>query len=426
MSDKAVKNLLGYLDRSVTPGHAAAEAASVLAARGFVSLPESSRWDELPARFTVARGTGTIAAVIPGARPPEETGFRILCAHTDFPSLRLKPSPVRESEGCRVLGVEIYGGPILATWFDRDLSIAGTAVRRLAGDLVQVPYDLRRPVCRLATPALHLNRGVNEEGFSFNKEENICPILGLLPASFDLAAEIGRAADGDGQAPLAFSGHLYDTQRASLGGADGEFVFSGRLDNLAMCHAALEAVKDIEPGESTAVVCLFDSEEAGSGTASGAGSTFLDDILERLCASSGREGLFRSRARSMMVSADGAHAVHPCYASKHERANRPVLNGGPVVKVNAQERYASSALSQAYFAECASAAGVRCQTFVSRNDIPCGSTIGPILSTRLGMAAVDVGDPMLSMHSVREMAGTADHPGMIAAMKAHLSGIIRL
>lgn len=423
MNENPAGGLLSFLDRGVTPGHAARAAAEMLEKSGFVRLAEGQDWEDLPERFFVTRGLGTLAAVVRGSEPPGASGFRIVAAHTDFPCFRLKPKPFREVEGFVLMGVEIYGGPIIATWFDRDLTLAGSAVwRDSAGLLRQTLFDLERPLCRIATPALHLNRGVNEDGFTFNKEENLCPIVGAVPVGDAVMEEIRSSCGLEPASLVSFSGHLRDCQRATLGGFSGEYVFSGRLDNLAMCHASMEAVGTAAQSASTAVACIFDSEESGSMTFSGAGSTFLDDILERLCGDTGREGLFRSRSRSVMVSADGAHAIHPCYPAKHDRSNRPVLNGGPVIKMNAQERYSSSSLTAAYFSDCAKAAGIEVQSFVSRNDMACGSTIGPIVSTRLGIPSVDVGGPMLSMHSIREMAGSRDGDSMISSLRVHLEG----
>jgi aspartyl aminopeptidase len=417
--------LATFLDRGVTPGHAVTAAAAILESGGFARLEEGLGWDELPERFIVRRGQGTLAAVVRGTLPPEESGFRIIGTHTDFPGFRLKPRPFREAEGVCILGVEVYGGPIIATWFDRDLTLAGSLVWRSGGGLLrQTLFDLERPLCRISMPAIHLNRGVNDDGFTFNKEDNLCPIVGGPQSSKIMTDEIGAACGVEPSSVVAFSGHLRDCQRASVGGASGEYVFSGRIDNLAMCYAAIEALRSSRAGAATAIACLFDSEEAGSSTYSGAGSRFLDDVLERLCARGGAESLYRSRPRSVIVSADGAHAVHPCYPAKHEKANRPILNGGPVVKSNAQERYTSTALTAAYFGECAAAASVRIQDFVSRNDIQCGSTIGPVLSTRLGICSVDVGNPMLSMHSIREMAGTKDTDSMISVLRVHLEGSV--
>lgn len=412
-----------FLDSGVTPGHAVHAASSMLEACGFSRVSERDDWRDLPGRFWVTRGRGTLAAVARGSLPPWESGFRIAGAHTDFPGFRLKPRPVRDVEGASVLGVEVYGGPIIATWFDRDLALAGSLVwRDDSGTLRESLFDLARPVCRIATPAIHLNRGVNEEGFTFNKEDNLCPILGGAPAEETLLEAICSICCVERARAVSLSGHLRDCQPASAGGLSGEYIFSGRIDNLAMCFAAIQAVSTAREGACTAVACLFDSEEAGSATMAGAASSFLDDILERLCGEAGRDGLFRSRPLSVLVSADGAHAVHPCYPAKHDKSNRPVLNGGPVMKVNAQERYTSTALTAAYFSECAASVGVSVQSFVSRNDMQCGSTIGPILSTRLGIRSVDAGSPMLSMHSIREMAGARDCDAMISVLRAHFEG----
>ncbi len=416
-----------FLDASATSAHAVEEAARMLDGLGFERLFERERWLGAPSRpFYVARGLGSLIAVVPGASPPWESGFRIVGAHTDYPGFRLKPSPVRMRGSSAMLGVEIYGSPIIATWFDRDLSLAGTAWFGGPGEAPEPRlWRMNRPVCRISMPAMHLNRGVNDEGFTFNKEENLCPMLGLSGVTADSLAE--AIADACSERPdrlAGFAGHVVDCQPAAVGGLVGEMIFSGRIDNLAMAHAAVRSLAGLRNPASTAVACIFDNEEVGSSTFSGAASNFLDATLERICAAEGREGLFRAIPRSVMISADAAHAFNPCYEGRFDRENRPLLNAGPVVKVNSMQRYSTSPQTSAYFAECAKAVGVPVQSYVSRNDMPCGSTIGPIISSRLGIATVDAGDPTLSMHSVREAAGVEDHGMMISVLAAHMEGRI--
>lgn len=423
----AAAELMRFLDASATSAHAVEEAARMLDGLGFERLFERERWLGAPSRpFYVARGLGSLIAVVPGASPPWESGFRIVGAHTDYPGFRLKPSPVRMRGSSAMLGVEIYGSPIIATWFDRDLSLAGTAWFGGPGEAPEPRlWRMNRPVCRISMPAMHLNRGVNDEGFTFNKEENLCPMLGLSGVTADSLAE--AIADACSERPdrlAGFAGHVVDCQPAAVGGLVGEMIFSGRIDNLAMAHAAVRSLAGLRNPASTAVACIFDNEEVGSSTFSGAASNFLDATLERICAAEGREGLFRAIPRSVMISADAAHAFNPCYEGRFDRENRPLLNAGPVVKVNSMQRYSTSPQTSAYFAECAKAVGVPVQSYVSRNDMPCGSTIGPIISSRLGIATVDAGDPTLSMHSVREAAGVEDHGMMISVLAAHMEGRI--
>jgi aspartyl aminopeptidase len=275
----------------------------------------------------------------------------------------------------------------------------------------------------VTTPAIHLNRKVNKEGFRVNEEDNLPPILtgseGGLSRLLDEAASVAGVSR---DSVAGWSMELYDLQPPASGGLDDEFIMAGRIDNLAMCHAIVESLLASEESACTRVAALFDSEEVGSATMNGAGSGFMESVLERLCGS--RSDMFMAMPRSIQVSADGAHAVHPNYADMHDRNSRPVLNGGPVVKINAKERYASTPLSAAYFRSCAGRAEVDTQTFVSRSDLPCGSTIGPITASRTGVLTVDAGNPMLSMHSIREMAGAADHRAMIDVLAVHFGGTV--
>lgn len=418
---------MDFLDASATPAHAVEAAARMLEGLGFERRSERDGWNGVPERpFFVTRGLGSLVAVVPGASPPWESGFRIVGAHTDYPGFRLKPFPVRMKGSIAMLGVEVYGSPIIATWFDRDLALAGTAWFGKPGEAPEpVLWRLERPVCRISTPAMHLNRGVNDEGFTFNKEENLSPMLGLSGVTGDsLAHAVAEACSEHPDRLSGFAGHLIDCQPAAVGGLAGEMILSGRIDNLAMTHAAVRSLAGLRNPAATAVACVFDSEEVGSSTFSGAASNFLDAVLERICSPAGREGLFRAIPRSVMVSADAAHAFNPCYEGRFDRENRPILNGGPVIKVNSMQRYSTSAATSAYFTECARAAGVPVQSYVSRNDMPCGSTIGPIISSRLGIAAVDAGDPTLSMHSIREAAGVEDHGMMISTLAMHMEGRI--
>ncbi len=419
------QDLLAFMTESPTPAHAVRAASARLEAAGFDYVPEASIWDDdLPAAFYTVRNAGSLVAVRSASPAGQATSFRIALAHDDFPGFRLKPRHVRSQHGYSLLSCEIYGSPILATWFDRDLSIAGAVFARTpAGDVEPRLYRIGGPACRISTPALHLNRGVNEEGFTFNKEENLLPMAALDGfTEGDLAGMILEAAGVEPSESAGWTAHLVDAQPPAFGGLRSEFILAGGLDNLAMSHAATMAIASASDTSACAVACIFDNEEVGSGTASGAGSRFLDSVLRRMAG--GEEALHRAAASSIMVSVDGAHALHPCYESKHDRLNRPLLNGGPVIKSSAQERYATSALTASYLQSCAAAEDVPLQYFASRNDIPCGSTVGPMVASRLGMLAVDAGDPMLSMHSIRECAGTMDHGWMTALLARHLSGSV--
>jgi aspartyl aminopeptidase len=421
---RVAADLLAYLDRSPTPYHAVRETARRLEARGFVALDERQPWKLGPgSKGYVVRGGGSIVAFELGSVPPEEGGFLVVGAHTDSPNLRLKPAPDFAGGGYAQIAVEVYGGVLLSTWLDRDLSLAGRVV--LAGgktELVRLPGVL----CRIPNLAIHLNREVNSQGLQLNAERHLMPVLGLERAEGNakiLDLVLGGLSDtasaGATERDLvAFDLCLFDTARATLGGPTEEFVFSARLDNLASCHAGVVALTEAgTPSTATRILSLHDHEEVGSQSATGARSYFLSSVLDRLLGAPSPESFARAIARSFSISADMAHAVHPNYADKHDRQHRPVLGKGPVVKVNVNQSYATDGPSQGAFVEACRAEGSAPQFFSARNDMPCGSTIGPITAARLGMRTVDVGNPMLSMHSCREMASSKDAATMTRVLR---------
>jgi aspartyl aminopeptidase len=361
-----------------------------------------------------------------------EGGFRILGAHTDSPNLRLKPRADRSNNGYRQVAVEVYGGVLLHTWLDRDLSLAGrVTIQGEAGQMETVLLDFARPLMRVPNLAIHLYREINEQGLKLNAQQHLAPILGLEdgPAALDLVSNELRAQGFAHATPdriLGFDLMAYDTQPSGVSGARGEFIHAPRLDNLASCHASICAL--VEPPEGvnklpnfTRVVVLYDHEEVGSRSAHGAAGTLLGDCLERIVTGfkgGAPQGLQRAVSASTLVSVDMAHAVHPNYADRHEPGHHPVIGGGPVIKVNANQAYASDATTVGMFASLCARVGVTPQHFASRSDLACGSTIGPISAARVGVRTVDVGNPMLSMHSCREMAGTADVEPMIQVLSA--------
>ncbi len=401
-----IADLLAFLRASPTPFHAVAEGQRRLSAAGFLRLDETARWDRLaPGAYQVTTtGTNLIAFVL----PEERTQFRIVGAHTDSPNLRLKPNPEYTTEGYAQLGVEVYGGALLNSWLDRDLGIAGRLlVREDRGLIASQLVCIERPVLRVPQLAIHLDREVNDKGVILNRQEHLAPVLGLATSgSGSVAALVADAAQIAADRIVGSELMLFDLSPPTLGGQANEFIFSARLDNLAMCHAALAALIDAPRPTAISVVALFDHEEVGSASAAGAGGAVLPRILERLVPD--REAFHQACARSSCVSADMAHAVHPNYANRHEPRHKPQLNGGPVIKTNASQRYATTATTAAMFAGLCKEAGVPVQHYAHRTDLPCGSTIGPITSTLLGIATVDVGNPMLSMHSARELAGSRD------------------
>ncbi|WP_394842938.1 M18 family aminopeptidase [Pendulispora brunnea] len=410
-----LKDLLAFLRNSPTPYHAVESAATRLTSAGFRALLETDSWADLaPGKYFVSHGESALVAfIIPAAR--NVSGFRLVGAHTDSPNLRLKPKPEYKKEGYAQLGVEVYGGALLNSWLDRDLSLAGRVLVRTEGKLESKLVRFDRPLCRVPQLAIHLDRDVSDKGLVLNKQEHLAPIIGLADGtSADIAELCARELHIEKANIVATDLMLYDIVPPTVGGADGEFLFSARLDNQAMCHAAIVALIDAaENADKQAVVplaVLFDHEEVGSESATGAGSAFLARDLERIALGLGKsiDEMHRTFAGSLCVSADMAHAVHPNYVERHEARHRPALNGGPVIKVNSQQRYATSAKTAALFHELCRAADVPVQSYAHRTDLPCGSTIGPITAAKLGIPTVDVGNPMLSMHSIRELGGTKD------------------
>ncbi|PTL80594.1 M18 family aminopeptidase [Vitiosangium sp. GDMCC 1.1324] len=427
-TNAAANDLLAFIDASPTPYHAVRESIRRLTAQGYRALDEREPWDLKPGdKVFVTRGDTSIAAFHLGTAPVDRAGFRLVGAHTDSPNLRLKPNPQVLRSGFHQLGVEVYGGVLYTTWMDRDLSVAGRVVTAKDGRLTHHLVDYRRPLLRIPNLAIHLNRSVNTDGLKLNAQEHLVPVLALersgpvdLKAMLveELARGGARVESGD---ILGFDLCLYDLQPSTRSGASGEFLNAPRLDNLASSHAGLSALLAMRgPSEATCGVVLYDHEECGSVSAQGAASPFLRDLLERitLAHSDGRRDSFhRSIRHSFMVSADMAHALHPNYASMHEPKHQPLLGAGPVIKSNVNQSYATDGETWAWFALCCREVGVTPQNFVTRTDLGCGSTIGPISAGELGIRTVDVGSPMLSMHSIREMAAAADVAAMISVLR---------
>jgi aspartyl aminopeptidase len=423
------RDLLDFISAAPTSYHAVAEVEARLLRAKFRHFDERESWSLTPGTRGMVVRDGSVIAFVLGAKAPAEAGFRIIGAHTDSPNLRLKPRPALDSVGYRQLAVEVYGGVLLSTWLDRDLGVAG----RLAladGQSVRVRIDA--PICRIPNLAIHLNREVNKEGLALNPQLHLAPVLGLEKLAARPVLELlAEACDRSGVAGaraadiIGFDLGLFDVQPGVIGGDAGEFLFSARLDNLASCHAACEALLAAsEDAEVTRVIALYDHEEVGSQSAIGARSQFLESVLERLAngPDAPRDASLRAFARSFLISADMAHAVHPNYPDKHDRQHRPQLGAGPVLKVNSNQSYATDGPGAAEFVRACHALEFEPQSFVARNDMPCGSTIGPISAARLGIRTVDVGNPMLSMHSCREMAATADVEPMIRVLTRLLRG----
>ncbi len=410
-------DLIGYLDASPSPWHAVESTIARL--DGFERVDEAAAWSDLPPAGYAVRGGALVAWRLPADDDPTAP-FRIAGAHTDSPGLRVKPRPDTGHAGWKQLGVEVYGGILNNTWLDRDLGVAG---RLVTSDGWSTLVAVHEPFARVPQLAVHLDRDVNEAGLKLDRQQHLTPVWGAGDASDgEFASWIaGRAGLDD--PPAWWELCLFDVGPAAVLGSDRSMLASGRLDNQVSCWAATDALAACRPADRVAVIVLNDHEEVGSGSTTGAAGPFLEAVLHRLVAARGgsSDDLARALARSSCVSADNAHAVHPNYPERHEPGHGPRVNGGPALKVNANQRYATSADTAAEFQRACAAAGVPWQVFVSRNNMPCGSTIGPLTATRLGIATADVGVPQLSMHSARELCGVDDPLHLAAALTAFFS-----
>lgn len=411
---KTTSELLALLDASPVNFLAAAYVERQLEANGFHRLDAAEPIPTLRAgdQYFITKNETAVFAFRVGTKLPAEAGFKLICAHSDSPGFRIKPRAEMWCEGGIVkLNTEVYGGPILYTWFDRPLSVAGRVLLRSDNPLHPVVKRVRieRPLLVIPHLAIHFNRQVNE-GNPLSKQKDMLPVLGIVNEKLEadglLLNVLAEELDVKVGDILDFDLSLYDVQKAVLTGLHEEFVSSGRLDDLAMVHAGLHALLNSNTTEMAQVLAVFDNEETGSGTKQGAASPVLRNLLERVAGDS--EALYRAVERSFMISADMAHAVHPNYPEKHDPTNHPVMGGGPVIKINANQKYVTDAESAAVFAEVCRLAGVPCQYFVNHSDSAGGSTLGNILTAQLPMRGVDMGNPMWGMHSVRETASVQD------------------
>ena len=414
-------DLIAYLDASPSPWHAAASSAERLRAAGFTELAPTDAFVDVPAKGFVQRGAAVVAWSR-GSTTGPTSPLHIVGAHTDSPCLKVKPRADTGGYGWKQLSIEVYGGVLLNSWLDRDLGVAGRIEHRGGSTLVNVD----EAVARVPQLAIHLDRDVNERGIALDKQAHLSPVWGVgSPVDGEFRDWLGAHAGLAGDDIISWDLCLYDTTRAAVLGVGGELLASGRLDNQASCWAATAALCAAgDPGSSTAVIALFDHEEVGSESTSGAAGPLLEHVLERLSLAHGasRADFLAQLAVSSCISADNAHSVHPNYPERHEAGHRPIVNQGPAIKVNHNQRYATSAASAAMVQRVFEAAGVPWQVFVSRNNMPCGSTIGPITATRLGIETVDVGVPQLSMHSARELCGTKDPAWLAQALQTYFTG----
>ena len=419
-------DLFSFINRSPTSYHALKSSVAILSEHGFQSLDEGNSWNELnPGSYYVTRNDASLIAFTLTDSPQAGLPLRMAGAHTDSPGLKIKPNPVQLRHGCVQLGVEVYGGALLAPWFDRNLSIAGRVGWSCAdGPLRCSLIDFKRPVATIPSLAIHLDREVNSKR-SIDKQTDLVPLVMLSGDSAPpdiqtfLRPELARLhPEAAAAAILAFDLFLYDTQPLCRVGFNGEFLTGSRLDNLLSCHALVRALVQSGIGRNRLVV-LNDHEEVGSLSTAGAQGPFLKSVLERLYP----DPALRQQvvASSLFVSADNAHAVHPNFIGRHDPDHMPLLNRGPVIKTNANQRYATNALTAALFRQFCAKAEVPCQQFVMRNDLACGSTIGPLTAAEIGVPTVDVGVPQLAMHSIRETVGHLDGWYLLRAMTTFFS-----
>ena len=429
ISKEPVQNLLDFIDASPSPFHVVQSIEARLAAQkpAWQRLDETAKWMlQSGGRYYVVRDDSSVVLFVLGQKPLAETGFKIIGAHTDSPGLRIKPNAAGSSDGLLRLGVEVYGGPILATFTDRDLSLAGRiAYKNEQDEIASMLVKFKQPLLRLPNLAIHMNRTVNEDGLKLQKQTEMPLILSTITEqqlpNTCFSALLEQQTGVSAARILSWDLAVYDTQKGAFWGANSEFYADSQLDNLASCDAALQALLDnaVMQSDATRICALFDHEEVGSGSNKGADGSFLPDVLQRIASATatGSEDYARALAKSFMISADMAHAYQPNFPNAYDADHKVIVNKGPVIKVNANHNYSSESVSAAMFADWCEQAGVPYQSYSHRCDLPCGSTIGPMTSAKLGIRSIDVGSPMWAMHSIRESAGVLDHDYMIRALK---------
>jgi aspartyl aminopeptidase len=416
------QGLIDFLNASPTPFHAVASMQQQLELAGFKRLEESQAWGVLAAgRYFVTRNDSSIIAFTLADKPLSETGIRMVGAHTDSPCLRVKPKPELTRHSLFQLGVEVYGGALLNPWFDRDLSMAGrVSVSDSRQNIHQFLVDFKQAIATIPSLAIHLDREANQN-HSVNPQLHLPPIVMQVDEgdSIDFRALLEQQLrqdypEADIQQVLDYEISLYDTQSAAVVGLNQDFINSARLDNLLSCYIGLQAIKSANTQQPSLLVCT-DHEEVGSVSAAGASGNFLESVLQRLTQNA--EDYSRLMQQSMMISVDNAHAIHPNYADKHDAAHGPLLNKGPVIKTNANQRYASNSKTSAVFRQLCAKQDVPVQDFVVRSDMACGSTIGPLTACQIGVDTIDVGVPTFGMHSIRETAGSQDASLLLSVLK---------
>ena len=418
-----IKRLLSFLDASPVNFLAVKNLTEELQQHGYRHIDSTEALGTVKAgdKFFVTKNDSSIYAFQIGRKALAETGFHMICAHCDSPTFRIKPHAEIDCEGGIVkLNTEVYGGPIMSTWFDRPLTLAGRVI--VKGKDVMTPTTLllhvKRPLLQISNLAIHFNRQVND-GVKLSRQKDVLPILGIINDELEkgnllmniILEELNKQQTVAREDILDFDLYLADATPACTFGAHNELISSGRLDDLSMCFAGLEALLASQPTDTTQVLAIFDNEETGSQTKQGAGSPFLSYMLKRIALAQGgtEEAYYQAVERAFMISADNAHAWHPNYSEKYDPTNHPMLGGGPVIKFNAAQKYASDAYSASVFAGLCKKAGVPCQRFVNHSDVAGGSTLGNILASSIPLRGVDMGNAILAMHSCRETGSTADH-----------------
>lgn len=418
-----IKRLLSFLDASPVNFLAVKNITEELQQHGYRRIDTTEALGTVKAgdKFFVTKNDSSIYAFLIGRKPLAETGFHMICAHCDSPTFRIKPHAEIDCEGGIVkLNTEVYGGPIMSTWFDRPLTLAGRVIVKSKD--VMSPTTLllhvKRPLLQISNLAIHFNRQVND-GVKLSRQKDVLPILGIINDELEkgnllmniILEELNKQQTVAREDILDFDLYLADATPACTFGAHNELISSGRLDDLSMCFAGLEALLASQPTDTTQVLAIFDNEETGSQTKQGAGSPFLSYMLKRIALAQGgtEEAYYQAVERAFMISADNAHAWHPNYSEKYDPTNHPMLGGGPVIKFNAAQKYASDAYSASVFAGLCKKAGVPCQRFVNHSDVAGGSTLGNILASSIPLRGVDMGNAILAMHSCRETGSTADH-----------------
>lgn len=412
-------DLKGFLDKSPTAFQATDLIVKVLLDNGFSKLSEGDKWDlQAGGKYFVVRNDSAVIAFINGKEKPGESGFKISGAHTDSPALKVKVASETKVKNYHKVFVEVYGGPIINTWFDRELSLAGRVSYLENNQVKSTNIYLDRPIGIIPNLAIHLNRGVNK-GLEINKQTELPVLLGTSDQDSFLDDLIAKECKIDKENILDYDLFFIPFEKALIYGIDDQLISSGRLDDLAMCHAILKALLATQDNKSTIVATFYDNEEIGSQTLQGANSSFLEMILNRINFAWGGdlEDYARAIAKSFQISADQAHALHPNYVSKHDSNYAPQLNKGPVVKFSANYRYATNSESSSYFMSICKKLDIPCQKMINRSDMPSGSTIGPVSSATSSIKTVDIGNPMFAMHSTRETMGTLDQYYIVEVLK---------